>query len=153
MTQIPFQPINPAEQAQATPLPGLFPTDREEYAVYEKEMPSERVVRFYYQKKTFIENGVAYVTYKLVRAPPLDCSCSPSSVQDVLECFLCLSLMCRFFHSVTCQHCGNVACSGCAEGILLEGTPIITCHPCAEKLTAGPIKKAYMKVDSFIWKT
>lgn len=152
MTQIPFEPINPAEQAQANPLPGLFPTDREEYAVYEKELPSQRVVCFYYQKKTFIENGTAYITYKLVRAPPLDCSCSPMNVNDILECVLCFSLMCRFFHSVTCQVCGNVVCSGCAQGIFVEHVPIVICAPCAEKLTAGFIKRACMKINSFIWK-
>lgn len=152
MTQLPPQSFAQPGQVQATALPGLFPSEREEYRCYQKQTPSGLVVEFVYLHKTFVRNGTTFVTTKLIKAPTLACGCSPRSVADVMECSSCLALVCRSYHAATCQYtCGRVICSGCGGGIFIDDIPILACNACIEVLTAGPIKKAYMDTGSFLW--
>lgn len=149
MTQIPSNPGNAFGQMSSASM--LFPTEREEIRIYEKTLPSGRVVEFVFHLLTLVVNGVRFQTTKLIRGPALDCSCSPKGVHDVLECNNCHALVCSRRHSATCQRCGVVFGTCCVEAILVDDVPFIACKPCSEKLSAGLLKSTITKLGTFLW--
>ena len=88
-------------------------------------------------------------SYSTIEAvPPLSCSCVPTTMHDIAECCLCLSVVCMSNHSFTCIRCGRVFCTSCGKVFAVEGQTLQLCKLCYEELSTNKIVKA---IRNIIW--
>ena len=146
LPQIPFNAQGRPVASQGPVAPG-----REVHRVQRKRLPDGRVLSYVYQLATQATAGMTYVTVELLESPVVDCSCHSSGPDDAMLCSRCSRVVCARRHAFTCMTCGQVFCSACMQGLVVEETLVVVCRPCAEKLSDSALRKVWKGLKSMIW--
>lgn len=146
LPQIPFNAQGRPAAGHGSVAPG-----RDIYRVHRKRLPDGRILEFIYQLSTQVTAGMTYVTVELLESPVLDCSCHSSGPDDAMLCSRCSRVVCARRHAFTCMTCGQVFCSSCMQGLVVDGTGVVVCRPCAEELSDSALRKAWKGLKRMIW--
>lgn len=130
------------QQFQQNMVPGRVVKRVERY-----HLPSGRYREFRHVSVTGLDaQGVFRTDDHIEVVPPLDCSCIPDNMKDVVECTECLAVVCASKHSATCPECGRVFCSACLNTIEVNDDRKTVCQTCRRDLTVHPVMKLVRKI-------
>lgn len=110
-------------------------------------LPSGRCREFCKTVVTAPDASGVYRTEETVEVtPPLECSCIPEDLHDVVECTSCAAIVCATKHAAMCSRCGLVFCVVCLTTVQVDDAPIKLCEACRVQVACHPLIRLLKKI-------